>query len=254
MLRLNRLSGEINRWVFNETQDPQMYRLQGSYARIWAVSQVSSPHLWWRFSPRHLVTPWVWTSYDDQVGWDAYVVMHMLVLRVPLLMVVPLALQSLLIAAALRLSCTDFWPLIASGLNVTAVLPGMLALSPMESSRRSWWHRTRWRVWFWCCLPELCHMARKVSDRKLHVGLPQKWIISGFYRAILTHAPCAKVCNLQCSRLASDPEEPEIGCTSMVYECPGWKILCGAYSSWDLKRNFPQNENRFAGESNFQRN
>lgn len=110
MLRLNRLSGEINRWVFNETQDPQMYRLQGSYARIWAVSQVSSPHLWWRFSPRHLVTPWVWTSYDDQVGWDAYVVMHMLVLRVPLLMVVPLALQSLLIAAALRLSCTDFWP------------------------------------------------------------------------------------------------------------------------------------------------
>jgi len=36
------------------------------------------------------------------VGWDAYVVMHMLVLRVPLLMVVPLALQSLLIAAALH--------------------------------------------------------------------------------------------------------------------------------------------------------
>lgn len=36
-----------------------------------------------------------------QVGWDAYVVMHTLVLRVPLLMVVPLALQSLLIAAAL---------------------------------------------------------------------------------------------------------------------------------------------------------
>lgn len=36
------------------------------------------------------------------VGWDAYVVMHTLVLRVPLLMVVPLALQSLLIAAALH--------------------------------------------------------------------------------------------------------------------------------------------------------
>ena len=38
-----------------------------------------------------------------EVGWDAYVVMHTLVLRVPLLMVVPLALQSLLIAAALQL-------------------------------------------------------------------------------------------------------------------------------------------------------
>lgn len=41
-----------------------------------------------------------------EVGWDAYVVMHTLVLRVPLLMVVPLALQSLLIAAALQLGLT----------------------------------------------------------------------------------------------------------------------------------------------------
>lgn len=36
------------------------------------------------------------------VGWNAYGVMHILVLRVPLLMVVPMALQSLLIAAALH--------------------------------------------------------------------------------------------------------------------------------------------------------
>lgn len=47
----------------------------------------------------------IWHPHFDaiKVGWDAYVVMHMLVLRVPLLMVVPLALQSLLIAAALQL-------------------------------------------------------------------------------------------------------------------------------------------------------
>lgn len=36
------------------------------------------------------------------VGWNAYGIMHTLVLRVPLLMVVPMALQSLMIAAALH--------------------------------------------------------------------------------------------------------------------------------------------------------
>lgn len=162
------------------------------------------------------------------------------------------SLQQLCDSAAL--TSDRFW--IASGLNVTAVLPGMLALSPMESSRRNWWHRTRWRVWFWCCLPELCHMARKVSDCKLHVGLRVSnkmnhfWILSSNFNA----SACAKVCNLQCSRLASDPEEPEIGCTSMVYECPCWKIL-GPQNSWRDEEKLPTEwEPHFVGESNFQRN
>ena len=68
-------------------------------------------------------------------------------------------------------------------------------------------------------------MARKVSDCKLHVRLPQKmnhfWISPSNFNA----SACAKVCNLQCSRLASDPEEPEIGCTSMVYECPASRLV-----------------------------